>query len=146
MRTAKHTKSIMAKREKSDNIKSTDGRKHNKRLPPKVQLEGNVTNKPARMNEAKKKQISNYAVNAMKKVFGSEQEAMEALAEFGKKGSLGHMKLLMEYGFGKPNEMNESGGTKKPVAPVINFYNTPQRIEENNYIDIEAEDIEEDDE
>lgn len=137
----------MAKREKSDNIRSTDGRKHNKRLPAKVQLDGPVTNKPARMNEAKKKQISNYAVNAMKKVFGSEQEAMEALAEFGKKGSLGHMKLLMEYGFGRPGEMQENAGGKKSVAPVINFYNTPQPIEEHT-IDIEAEDVdeEEDDE
>jgi len=132
----------MAKREKSDNIKPTDGRKHNKRLPPKVQLDGPVTNKPARMNEAKKKQIGNYAVNAMKKVFGSEQEAMEALAEFGKKGSLGHMKLLMEYGFGRPGEMQENSGGKKSVAPVINFYNTPQPIEERT-IDIEAEDVEE---
>lgn len=137
----------MAKREKSDNIKPTDGRKHNKRLPAKVQLDGPVTNKPARMNEAKKKQISNYAVNAMKKVFGSEQEAMETLAEFGKKGSLGHMKLLMEYGFGRPGEMQENAGGKKSVAPVINFYNTPQPIEEHT-IDIEAEDVdeEEDDE
>lgn len=136
----------MAKREKSDNIRSTDGRKNNKRLPPKVQLDGPVTSKPARINEAKKKQISNYAVNAMKKVFGSEQEAMETLAEFGKKGSLGHMKLLMEYGFGKPNEMNDNGGGKKNVSPVINFYNNAPQLEDNNIIDIEAEDVEEEDE
>jgi len=136
----------MAKRQKSNNIKSTDGRKNNKRLPPKVQLDGPVTSKPVRINEAKKKQISSYAVNAMKKVFGSEQEAMETLAEFGKKGSLGHMKLLMEYGFGKPNEMNDNGGGKKSVAPVINFYNNAPQLEDNNIIDIEAEDVEEEDE
>jgi hypothetical protein len=131
----------MAKRSKSDNIRNTDGRKNNKRLPPKVQLNGLPTSKPARMNEAKKKQISNYAVNAMKKVFGSEQEAMETLAEFGKKGSLGHMKLLMEYGFGKPNDMSEDGGGKKAITPVINFYNTPQ-IEERT---IDVDHTEEDD-
>ena len=136
----------MAKREKSDNIRSTDGRKNNKRLPAKVQLNGPVTSKPARVNDAKKKQISNYAVNAMKKVFGSEQEAMEALAEFGKKGSLGHMKLLMEYGFGKPNEMNDTGGGKKNISPVINFYNNPPQIEDSKTIDIDAEDVEEEDE
>lgn len=135
----------MAKREKSDNIKSTDGRKNNKRLPAKVQLNGPVTSKPARINEAKKKKISNYAVNAMKKVFGSEQQAMETLAEFGKKGSLGHMKLLMEYGFGKPNEMNDTGNSNKSVAPVINFYNNPPQIEQNNTIDIDAEEVEEED-
>jgi hypothetical protein len=131
----------MAKRNKSDNIRNTDGRKNNKRLPPKVQLNTSPTSKPARMNEAKKKQISNYAVNAMKKVFGSEQEAMETLAEFGKKGSLGHIKLLMEYGFGKPNDMSEDGGGKKTIAPVINFYNTPQ-IEEHT---IDVDHTEEDD-
>ena len=135
----------MAKREKSDNIKSTDGRKNNKRLPAKVQLNGPVSSKPARINEAKKKKISNYAVNAMKKVFGSEQEAMETLAEFGKKGSLGHMKLLMEYGFGKPNEMNDTGNSNKSVAPVINFYNNPPQIEQNKTIDIDAEEVEEED-
>lgn len=129
-------------RNKSKNIKSTDGRKNNKRLPPKVQLNEMPTSKPPRINDAKKKQISNYAVNAMNKVFGSQQEAMEALAQQGKDGSLGHMKLLMEYAFGKPGEMNESGGSKKAIAPVINFYNTPQ-IEENTIdIDHEEDDIE----
>lgn len=132
----------MAKKQKSDNIRDTDGRKHNKRLPAKVQINGPVTSKPARMNEAKKNKISTYAINAMKKVFGSEQEAMELLAEQAKKGSLGHIKLLMEYGFGKPEDLNPTGGTKKPMAPVINFYNNPQPLPEHT-IDIEAEDVEE---
>lgn len=127
-------------RNKSNNIKSTDGRKNNKRLPPKVQLNGMPTSKPPRVNDAKKKQISNYAVNAMNKVFGSQQEAMETLAKYGKEGSLGHMKLLMEYAFGKPNEMNDNGGGNKTVAPVINFYNTPQIEEKTIDIDHEEDD------
>src|SRR5210317_703341 len=141
MLTEKHTNLIMAKK-KSTNIKTTDGRKNNKRLPPKVQLDGPITSKPARMNNAKKKKVANYAVNAMKKVFGSEQEAMEALAEYGKKGSLGHIKLLLEYGFGKPNEMNENSGNNRPVAPVINFFNTNPQLEDNTIeLDIEDADI-----
>jgi hypothetical protein len=132
----------MAKRSKSDNIKSTDGRKNNKRLPPKVQLNEMPTSKPPRINDAKKKQISNYAVNAMNKVFGSQQEAMETLAKYGKDGSLGHMKLLMEYAFGKPNEMNDNAGGKKAITPVINFYNTPQIEEKTIDIDHEEDDIE----
>ena len=132
----------MAKREKSNNIRSTDGRKNNKRLPPKVKLNEMPTSKPPRINDAKKKQISNYAVNAMNKVFGSQQEAMETLAKYGKEGSLGHMKLLMEYAFGKPNEMNDNGGGKKTITPVINFYNTPQIEEKTIDIDHEDGDIE----
>ena len=45
----------MAKKQKSNEIRSTDGRKHNKRLPSKVEIRGQVTSKPARMNDAKKK-------------------------------------------------------------------------------------------
>lgn len=130
----------MAKRNKSNEINDNDGRKHNKRLPPKVQLEGSPTSKPARLNSAKKAAVSRYSVNAMKEVFGSEQEALKSLAQFAKEGSLGHMKLLLEYGFGKPEDIERGSGTTKITAPVINFYGNNN---EEKTIDIDAEDIEE---
>lgn len=132
----------MAKRQKSNQIKSTDGRKHNKRLPPKVQINGSVTTKPARMNEAKKSAIRSYAKNAIKKVFGSEEEAMISLAQQAKDGSLGHMKLLLEYGYDKPENVGRDGDNKKAIAPVINFYSQPQPLEEHT-IDIDAEEVDE---
>jgi hypothetical protein len=136
----------MAKRNKSDEITSNDGRKGNKRLPSKVDTRGVGTTAPARMNNAKKKRLSNYAINAMKNIFGSEQDAMDNLAEQAKGGSLGHFKLLLEYGYGKATDDVEGGPVKVKSAPVINFnYNPAQQLEENT-IDIEAEDIEAEDE
>ena len=76
----------------------------------------------------------------MKDVFGSEQEALRSLAKFAKEGSLGHMKLLLEYGFGKPEDVERGGGGTKITAPVINFYGSNNN---ERTIDVDAEDIEE---
>jgi len=133
----------MARRKKSNEITENDGRKGNKRLPPKVQLDGSPTSKPARINQAKKAAVSRYSINAMKDVFGSEQEALKSLAQFAKEGSLGHMKLLLEYGFGKPEDIERGNGGTKITAPVINFYGNS--TQEEKTIDIDAEDIEEED-
>jgi hypothetical protein len=131
----------MAKRKKSDEIRSTDGRKNNKRLPKKVNLGGPVTSKPARMNNAKKNQVSSFAVNAIKKIYGSEQGAMEKLAELSQ-DNFNHMKLLLEYAFGKAGE-NTGNAPKSYKAPVINFINN-ESPKEDKYIDIESEDDTED--
>jgi hypothetical protein len=128
----------MSKSDKSQEINDHDGRKHNKRLPPKVQLDSSPTSKPARINSAKKAAVSRYSINAMKDVFGSEQEALRSLAKYAKEGSLGHMKLLLEYGFGKPEDIDRGGGTTKITAPVINFYGNNNQ---ENTIDVDAEDL-----
>lgn len=141
MHTGRYINEIMAKKNKSNEIRDTDGRKNNKRYPSKFELTKPVTSKPARVNNAKKAAVSRYSINAMKDVFGSEQEALKALAEFAKEGSLGHMKLLLEYGFGKPEDIERSGGGTKITAPVINFFsnNTSE-----NHIDVDAEDVDDD--
>jgi len=133
-----YTITTMSKSDKSQEINDHDGRKHNKRLPPKVQLDGSPTSKPARINSAKKAAVSRYSINAMKDVFGSEQEALRSLAKYAKEGSLGHMKLLLEYGFGKPEDIDRGGGTTKITAPVINFYGNNNQ---ENTIDVDAEDL-----
>lgn len=123
-----------------------DGRSSNKRLPSKIKSreiakkKANMT--PARLNPAKKKLISTYAIKAMKKVFGSEAEAWEALAEQSK-DSLGHMNLLWQYAYGKAGEQDRDAEKVSSKAPVINFYATPQQIEQAKEvtIDIDAEEV-----
>ena len=132
----------MAKRKKSDEIRSTDGRKYNKRLPSKVKLKGNETTKPATMNQAKKDRVGKFAINAIKKAYGSEAGAMEKLAELSA-DSFQHMKLLLEYAYGKAGENIQEQAPRRSNAPIINFFNTelPESAQEDT-IDIDAEEIE----
>lgn len=126
-------------------IKHTDGRKNNGRKPSKIktkEIAGRKANlTPAQLTPAKKAQISTYALKAMKKVFGSEAEAWEALAEQAK-DSFAHMNLLWQYRYGKPGEAKEDGGGSKSNAPVINFYASPEQTKKlEDTIDIEAEEV-----
>ena len=132
----------MAKRKKSDEIRSTDGRKYNKRLPSKVKLKGNETTKPATMNQVKKDRVGKFAINAIKKAYGSEAGAMEKLAELSA-DSFQHMKLLLEYAYGKAGENIQEQAPRRSNAPIINFFNTelPEPAQEDT-IDIDAEEIE----
>jgi len=127
-----------AKRNNSKEIKPTDGRRNNKRLVAKP-LSTKDKLLPAQSNSAKKERISSYAVDAMKKVFGSEQEAFEHLAKLGK-DNFNQMKLLMEYAYGKPSDsIKDSKGTTKITAPVINFFNPQEVKKDDNIIDIETD-------
>lgn len=127
-----------AKKNKSQEIKRTDGRKNNKRLEPKP-ISTIKKLPPARQNKAKRERISSYATNAMKEVFGSEKEAFKHLAELGKK-NFTHMKLLMEYAYGKPSDsINDSNNSKKVQVPVINFFNNKESQIQDDVIDITPE-------
>jgi len=132
----------MAKKPKSNEIKSTDGRKYNKRLPSKVKLKGSVTTKPAAMNQAKKDRVGKFAINAIKKVYGNEAGAMEKLAELSEE-SFQHMKLLLEYAYGKAGENIQEQAPRRTNAPVINFFNTqlPEGDREEDTIDIDSEEV-----
>ena len=104
----------------SQEIKPRDGRKGNSRKKsiPKLPVpDKERSNKPA-MNTAKKNRKKQYAKKAIKNVFGSEVNAFESLAEKAKEGSYNHMKLLMDYAYDEDKETS----TKKPNAPVINFF------------------------
>lgn len=123
-----------AKRNNSTEIVKTDGRKNNSRLAPKP-LSTKDKLLPAKNNKAKRERISSYAVDAMKKVFGSEEEAFENLARLGK-DNFNQMKLLLEYAYGKPSDnINEKGTVNKIQAPVINFFN-PTTEDKEDVIDI----------
>ena len=100
-------------------LKPTDGRKNNGRA------KGDRYKKPklsrSSLNKAKKERISLYAINAMKEVFGSEKEAFQDLAEKAKDGSFPHMKLFLEYAYGKPEDL--VSGEAKGRGQTFNIQN-----------------------
>ena len=123
-------------------IKPNDGRRNNGRKKgdkygPKKQL----IKSASQLTPAKKERRSVYALNAMKDVFGSEEEAWKALAEQAK-DSFAHMNLLWQYRYGKPQDGSESNTNKKLNVPVINFYASDKQVKElDNTIDIESEEV-----
>ena len=127
----------------SNNIKPTDGRKgngKNKQGIKAVQAK-KASMTPAKLNQAKKDLIGTYALKAMKKVFGSEEEAWETLAEKAK-DSFAHMNLLFQYRYGKPMDKLPENNQDKNNAPVINFFASPQQIHEmQETIDIDSEEV-----
>ena len=123
------------------NLAKNDGRANNgKGRPSSKVVKSRLQNTtPAKLNQATKEQIGVYALNAMKKVFGSEEEAWMALAEQAK-DSFAHMNLLWQYRYGKPGEAAKEDNTPKIAAPVINFYAAPEQIKElEDTIDITPE-------
>ena len=127
----------------SEKIKPTDGRKANgkNKAGIKTVQAQKKSMTPARLNQAKKDQIGTYALKAMKKVFGSEEEAWEALAEKAQE-SFAHMNLLFQYRYGKPLDKKDDDGKTQIKAPVINFYAAPQQIQDmSDTIDIDSEEV-----
>ena len=136
-----------AAKRNSNNVKPTDGRKSNGKNKEGIKAvqakKSSMT--PARINQAKKDQIGTYALKAMKKVFGSEAEAWEALAEKAQ-DSFAHMNLLFQYRYGKPMDKIPDNKQDKNNAPVINFFASPQQVEQlEDTIDIDAEEVDIDD-
>lgn len=117
-------------------IKKTDGRKNNGRKPGTKVAKPVKKMTPAKLNKAKKERIKLYAINAIRKEFGSEEGYFEHLAREAKK-SFNHLKLLTEYAYDKPENIQPAGsGTK---APVINFFGSPQLPEKDETIDVDHE-------
>jgi hypothetical protein len=126
-------------------IKPNDGRRNNGRK--KGDKYGSkaktLIKSSAQLTPAKKERISTYALNAMKEVFGSEEEAWKSLAEQAK-DSFAHMNLLWQYRYGKPTDGNQDNTKKKLDVPVINFYASEKQIKEiDNTIDIDSEEVNE---
>ena len=99
-------------------VKKNDGRKNNGRKKGDTTLK-KTTATPSAMNQAKRDRIGIYALNAMKEVFGSEDEAWRELAKQAKDGSFPHFKLLMEYKYGRPGDQVQS----RPQGIDINIKN-----------------------
>ena len=126
-------------------IKPNDGRRNNGRKKGEKYGSKSKTliKSSSQLTPAKKERISTYALNAMKEVFGSEEEAWKSLAEQAK-DSFAHMNLLWQYRYGKPTDGNQDNTKKKLDVPVINFYASEKQIKEiDNTIDIDSEEVNE---
>jgi len=121
-------------------IKSNDGRQNNGRK--KGQKNTPIEATPRRLNKAKKERISLYAINSMRSIFGSEKEAFESLAEKAKDGSFPHFKLLLEYAYGKPEDL-VSGDIKKGTTFNIQNIFTGSQPKEDDTEETNFEIIEE---
>ena len=132
----------IAKKNTVAQITKTDGRKNNGRKPgTKVQRkEPKLT--PAKLNKKKKERIKLYAINAIKEEFGSEQSFFEHLTKEARK-NYNHLKLLMEYAYGKPEDYQGLGQGQKQ-APVINFYGSAPLPPADETIDVEYNEESED--
>ena len=124
-------------------VKKNDGRKNNGRKKGDTNLK-KATATPSYLNEAKRKRIGIYALNAMNKVFGSEEEAWQELARQAK-DSFAHLKLLFEYKYGRPTEnIDYTSGGEKLNIPITNIFAGTQKPPEiENTIDITSESGEE---
>ena len=131
----------MAKREKSQEIRSTDGRKHNKRLPSKVEIKGQVTSSPARLNDAKKKQLPKIADRVAIKTLGGAAGIFEQLAELIKSGESDTVKLNAIKMYLDHLEKGEQSAPTSRSAPTINFSVNQQPDERT--IDIQSEEVDE---
>lgn len=117
-------------------ITKNDGRRNNGRKKGDTvkRKQGKMT--PAKMNKAKRNREKIYAINAIREAYDSEEEFWLFVAKESKK-SFRHMKMLMEYGYGKPDT-----GTVAPVTntkPVINFYGNQAPQQMDSTIDITHE-------
>ena len=108
-------------REKSNEIRSTDGRKYNKRLPSKVKIKGQVTSSPARMNDAKKKLLPKIAEKVAIKHLGGAAGIFEQLAEIIKGGESDSVKLNAIKMYLDHLEKGEQSAPVSRTAPTINF-------------------------
>lgn len=128
-------------REKSNEIRSTDGRKHNKRLPSKVKIKGQVTSQPARMNDAKKKLLPKIAEKVAIKSLGGAAGIFEQLADIIKGGDSDSVKLNAIKMYLDHLEKGEQSAPISRTAPTINFSFNQQPDEKT--IDIESEEVDE---
>ena len=87
-------------------VKENDGRRNNGRKQGVRNVPVVRPTSSAAINDAKRNRVGIYALNAMSKVFGSEEEAWQSLAEQAK-NSFPHLKLLFEYKYGKPLDKPE---------------------------------------
>ena len=104
---------------KSNEIKPTDGRKGNKRkksIPKTPVPDIERSNKPA-LNHAKKSRRKQYALKAIKNVYGNEGAFFESLVE-NSKDNYNFAKLVVDMAYGEEKEVN----TSKVQAPTINFF------------------------
>ena len=116
-------------------VKENDGRRNNGRKQGVRNVPVVRPTSSAAINNAKRNRVGIYALNAMSKVFGSEEEAWESLAEQAK-SSFPHLKLLFEYKYGKPLDKPEEKQQKVNIN-IKNLFTGSQ--EEDKTIDLDTD-------
>ena len=66
------------------------------------------------------KKLRNFAVSAIKKAYGSEEKMWLEVAKQAKE-SFPHMKMLLEFTYGKPKEQKELKVKTDINIPIVNF-------------------------
>ena len=102
-------------------IKPTDGRKHNKGTPAKSRNTKAPKLTPAKLNKAKRARMELYSVNAIREVFGSEENAFLFIAEKAKEGKQYYMTKLLEYAYGDPRDIDRAEMKEEHSTPKIVF-------------------------
>jgi len=89
-----------------------DGRKNNGGHSTKGRA-----GRPPKITE---KKLRNFAVSAIKKAYGSEEKMWLEVAKQAKE-SFPHMKMLLEFTYGKPKEQKEVNVKTDINIPIVNF-------------------------
>jgi hypothetical protein len=118
-------------------VKDNDGRRNNGRKPGVRNVPVVRPTSSAAINNAKRNRVGIYALNAMAKVFGSEEEAWESLAEQAK-SSFPHLKLLFEYKYGKPLDKPEEKQQKVNIN-IKNLFTGSQEDDKTIELDSSEE-------
>ena len=71
-----------------------------------------------RKPKADENRIRTLSINALETIFGSEEKAFEHIAELSKE-SFPHLKLLMEYAYGKPKDSRQIGAYGLVEQPLF---------------------------
>jgi hypothetical protein len=114
-----------SRHKKSEETRATDGRSNNRRLAPKPITAKDKQQLPAaRSTPSKKERLQKKGLKAIKEKFGDEQGFFDfILNEATEEGSFNHLKMFMEYTYGKASDSIDDTAKKQTItAPVINFY------------------------
>tara|TARA_Y100000758_G_C15733044_1_gene305443 strand:+ start:127 stop:522 length:396 start_codon:yes stop_codon:yes gene_type:complete len=85
-------------------VKDNDGRRNNGRKKGVRNIDV-LKATPSSINKAKQNRITIHTLNAITKIYGSEQGFWEDIADKAQKGSFPHAKLLASYRFGNPSDI-----------------------------------------
>ena len=79
-----------------------------------------VKGRSGRKSKDEEDKAQSNAIKAIVSKLGGEVEAFEILATHAKEGSFNHMKLLLEYAYGKPKERLEVTDDRMPAEITFN--------------------------
>jgi len=127
-----------SRHKKSEETSANDGRQYNKRLAPKPISTKDKMLPASRTTKSKKDRLYSYGISAMKEKFGSEKEFFQFLLEQATDGkSFNHLKMFMEYTYGKASDsIDDTAKKSNKTAPIINFNVKDVSPQIDNTIDI----------